>query len=76
MQIGKNIPNNYKIYQLARKVYRHRRLQDPPKFTQTGIFGVKICMPAGNPARLLSLPKKTFFSLMTSSFFAANMSVL
>jgi hypothetical protein len=30
-----NIPNGHKKYQ-------HLRLQDPPKFTQIGIFGLKI----------------------------------
>jgi hypothetical protein len=24
-------------------------LQGPPKFTQNGIFGMKICAPSGNP---------------------------
>jgi hypothetical protein len=23
-------------------------LQDPPRFTQIGIFGLKVCMPSGN----------------------------
>jgi hypothetical protein len=31
-----NIPNGHKIYQ-------HLSLQDPPKFTQIGILGLKIC---------------------------------
>jgi hypothetical protein len=30
-----NIPNNHKIY-------KHLPLQDPPKFTQIGIFSLKI----------------------------------
>jgi hypothetical protein len=51
---GENIPNNHKIYQMARKytrwpknrpncheIYQHLPLQDPPKFTQIGIFGLK-----------------------------------
>jgi hypothetical protein len=25
------------------KIYQHLQLQDPPKFTQIGIFGLKIC---------------------------------
>jgi hypothetical protein len=33
---SKNRPNSHKIYQ-------HTPLQDPPKFTQIGIFGLKIC---------------------------------
>jgi hypothetical protein len=39
---GKNIPNNHKIY-------RHLPFIDPLKFTQIGIFGLKIHMPFGNP---------------------------
>jgi general stress protein 26 len=31
-----NLPNGHKIYQ-------HLSLQDPTKFTQIGIFGLKIC---------------------------------
>jgi hypothetical protein len=34
-QINKNIPNGHMIYQ-------HLTLQDPPKFTQVGIFCLKI----------------------------------
>jgi hypothetical protein len=30
-------------------VHQHRRLQDPPKFTQITIFGLKN-KPSGNPA--------------------------
>jgi hypothetical protein len=53
--LGKNIPNNQeigrangnKIFQMAVNdhiaiTYQHRPLQDPPKFTQIGIFGLKI----------------------------------
>jgi hypothetical protein len=36
-----NRPNGHKIY-------RHRPLQDPRKFTQIGIFGLKIPIPSGN----------------------------
>jgi hypothetical protein len=52
---GKNIPNKYKIDQIdktcikwpqnipnGRKIDHHRPLQDPLKFTQVGIFGLKI----------------------------------
>jgi hypothetical protein len=52
---GKNQRNYYQIYQRAvkyfkwpynrpnvHKIYNHLPLQDPPKFTQTGIFGLKI----------------------------------
>jgi hypothetical protein len=26
----------------GRKIYQHLQLQDPPKFTQIGIFGLKV----------------------------------
>jgi hypothetical protein len=58
---GKNIPNNHKIYQIATKytklpqnrpkgykIYQQLPLQDPPKFTQIGIFGSEN-KPSGNP---------------------------
>jgi hypothetical protein len=32
--------------QNGHKIYQHLSLQDPPKFTQSGIFGFKICHPA------------------------------
>jgi hypothetical protein len=51
---GENTPNNNKIYQIAikytkwpknrpngHKIYQHLPLQDPPKFTLIGIFGLK-----------------------------------
>jgi hypothetical protein len=45
-----NIPNGpklyqmavHKIHQMAIKIYQHLPLQDPPKFTQIVIFGLKI----------------------------------
>jgi hypothetical protein len=37
-QMVKNIPNVQKIY----KIYQHFRIYGPPKFTQIGIFGLKI----------------------------------
>jgi hypothetical protein len=38
-----NIPNDRKIDQMAIDyVYQHLPLQDPPKFTQIDIFGLKI----------------------------------
>jgi hypothetical protein len=53
-QNGENIQNDYKIYQMAikyfqwqlnrpnaRKIYQDFILQDQPKFTQIGIFGLK-----------------------------------
>jgi hypothetical protein len=36
-----NISNGHKIYQMAIKIYQHLPFQEPPKFTQTGIFGLK-----------------------------------
>jgi hypothetical protein len=39
---GENIPNDQKIPN-GRKIYQHYPLQDPPKFTQIGIFALKIC---------------------------------
>jgi hypothetical protein len=43
--MGKNIPNNRKIYQMAIKYTKKQplQLQDPPKVTQIGILGLKIC---------------------------------
>jgi hypothetical protein len=51
-----NIPNGHKIYQMAtkytkcpndrpkgHKMHTHVPFQDPPKFTQFRIFGLKIC---------------------------------
>jgi hypothetical protein len=49
-----NMPNGRKIEKNGHKIYQHLPLQDPPKFTQIGIFGLKIChlatlMPAFKP---------------------------
>jgi hypothetical protein len=54
-QNGKYILNDYKIYQMAikytkwpkntrngRKIFQHFTFRDPPKYTQIGIFGMKI----------------------------------
>jgi hypothetical protein len=54
--MGKHIPNNHKIYQMSTKytkwpeiglngpkIYQHFPMQNLPKFTQIGIFGLKIC---------------------------------
>jgi hypothetical protein len=47
-QIGKNIPNEHKLYQNSHKIYQmvihytHFPFQGPPKFTQIAIFGLKI----------------------------------
>jgi hypothetical protein len=51
---GENIPNYHKLYQMSikynkrplngpsvHKIYHHLPLQDPPKFTQIWIFGLK-----------------------------------
>jgi hypothetical protein len=50
---GKNISNNHKMTTKytkrlrnrpnGHKIYRHLPLQDPPKFTQIGFFGLKKC---------------------------------
>jgi hypothetical protein len=53
-QIGKNITNDHKLYQMAlnytkwpynipngHKIYPHLPFKGPPKFTQIGIFGLK-----------------------------------
>jgi hypothetical protein len=65
--LGKNIPNNQeigrangnKIFQMAVNdhiaiTYQHRPLQDPPKFTQIGIFWSEN-IPSGNPARIIEV---------------------
>jgi hypothetical protein len=39
-----NIPNCRKIHRPnGHKIYQHLSFQDPPKFPQNGIFGLKIC---------------------------------
>jgi hypothetical protein len=46
---GENIPNDHKIYiPNGHKIYQHFPLQDPPKFTQIVIFGLKT-KPSGIP---------------------------
>jgi hypothetical protein len=43
-QCPQNIPNCFKIIQMAiNYIYPHLPLQEPPKFTQIGISGLKIC---------------------------------
>jgi hypothetical protein len=38
-----SLPNGHQIGRpYGHKIYQHLRLQDPPKFTQIGIFGLKI----------------------------------
>jgi hypothetical protein len=52
---GKNIPDDHKLYEIVtkytrwpytlpngHKIYQYLPLQDPPKFIQIGIFGLKI----------------------------------
>jgi hypothetical protein len=41
-QMGKNIPIGHKKKQNVNKIYQHLPLQDPPKFTPIGIFGLKM----------------------------------
>jgi hypothetical protein len=44
-----NIPNDHKINLCNdHKMFQYFQLQDPPKLTQIGIFGLKK-MPSGNP---------------------------
>jgi hypothetical protein len=40
-QMAQNKPYGYKIKQIGHKIYQHLQLQDPPKFTQIRIFGLK-----------------------------------
>jgi hypothetical protein len=46
-KLQQNIPNGHKLYQMATKYTnkkdQHLPLQDPTKFTQIGIFGLKMC---------------------------------
>jgi hypothetical protein len=56
------IPNGHKICQ-------HLTLQDPPKFTQIPIFGLKN-MPSGNPALKRRRKQKT--NLNSNQLFTAN----
>jgi hypothetical protein len=50
------LPNGNEIYQMAEnihnghKIYQQYAVQGPPKFTQIGIFGLKINTPSGDPA--------------------------
>jgi hypothetical protein len=44
LQWSQNIPNGWKKCRPnGHKIYQHLPLQDPPRFTQIGIFGSKIC---------------------------------
>jgi hypothetical protein len=45
---------------MAKKVYKHLPLQDPPKITQIGIFGSKI----GHLATLLGRACISFFAFV------------
>jgi hypothetical protein len=60
--MGKNIPFNQQMHKMAtnytkcphnrpngRKIDQPLSLQVPPKFTLILLFGLKICMPSGNP---------------------------
>jgi hypothetical protein len=44
-----NIPKRQENRPNGHKTYQHLPLQDPPKFTQIGIFGLKICHLATLP---------------------------
>jgi hypothetical protein len=57
------------------KEYKHLLLQDPPKFTQTAIFGLKICKPSGNTARVRPpLPPPTKFFWRENVFSSLSVS--
>jgi hypothetical protein len=43
LQAGENITIGPKIDPSGPKIYQHLPMQDPPKFTQIGSFGLKIC---------------------------------
>jgi hypothetical protein len=65
------IPNSHKLYQRAVKIYQHFIFQGPPKYTQIGIFGLKVNRLAtlmstcdqrsGQRAQLLQVWKMCFF---------------
>jgi hypothetical protein len=61
-----NIPNGLKIYQ-------HLPMQDPPKFTEIEIFGLKIYHLA-NPAMLTKYEKRLL--LLCSWFFPRSLTQL
>jgi hypothetical protein len=47
-QIATKIPNDHNIFPMAREyIYQLFPFQGPPKFTQFGIFGLKIYIPSG-----------------------------
>jgi hypothetical protein len=72
-----NLPTREKIYQMTtkcipngHKMYQHLSLQDPPKFTQIGIFGLKMYNLA-----TLSISRSTLWkglSLILSTLLAEN----
>jgi hypothetical protein len=58
-----NWPNGHKIY-------RHLPLQDPPRFTQIGVWGLKIYHLATLVCRAEpSLPQKRYLEIRTSRFY-------
>jgi hypothetical protein len=77
-KMGKNIPNYHTLYQTSikytngHKIYQHFLFQGPPKFTQIGIFGLKI-----NHLATLLEPKIVFSPIFSDNnnkkfFFTAN----
>jgi hypothetical protein len=58
--LPENLPNGHKKDKMAqnrqndRKIDQHLPLHEPPKFTQIGIFGLKLC-------HLATLPRNIFF---------------
>jgi hypothetical protein len=61
-KLPQNISNEHKIYQ-------HFPLQDPPKYTQNAIFGIK-SKPSGKPAAVVFLV--AFLATILLANFAAR----
>jgi hypothetical protein len=66
--LPQNIPNVHKIHQMAIKYTNI--LQEPPKFTQNCIFGLKICHLA--TLILINIAFKTFSIFEANSFGATQ----
>jgi hypothetical protein len=54
-KMTKNIPNGLKYAATKFTIYQKLSLQYTPKFTQIGIFVLKICIPYGNPGENVSI---------------------
>jgi hypothetical protein len=51
---------------IGHKIYQHLPFQDPPKFTQNGIFGLKMYLPSGNPGNSTQNSDEIRFDLKSS----------